>query len=750
MQFLNKHKKTIENFFTRYFLALALCYSVMRLIVVQYFTSDVRLYSLISLAFMSLLLFIYEKIKKLKLVRGIIFLAIGGVLILVCRLLLSRGFDDSGVWFMNWFYVSSAEAGQVGEYSATVLIFFSFFLISIVYYFSVIRFRASGLMLAVLLPFIIYGKRAQSIDGIDLVFMITVYLALVIHGKFSADDVKKDTVFNYSYVIASLVFVTFVGMITMFVPKPNVTSYLENNRNFFDFRVNSNLSAFSSLNEESSDRFGSNAVGEVLFKVRTNSADDLLLLRRQSFDVFTNKERWVTDRNITAEMESYGSASTNPIGSAKSYFEIMKDTVQKLDLTDAQQKANLSFFNTAQLYTQNDLRYINLSYEDNFSPRYVCAELNIDDNNRDNSPLLYKTTHSETYYNAAGTYSSISYFYYPQKQSLVDYAKSQPFDTKGFVKILDTALQQGAIRPQNYSAITSTIDTFTNKDNYKISDRMAQLAQDITKDSKNDYEKAQAIVNYFATNGFTYDMDYIPPDESIDYFMFESKTGSCTSYATAMVLMARYVGVPARYVEGFAAFEKDPNDDSVFVVKDTNAHAFVECYIPAVGWMSFDPTVPEYMRVSSASGSGAAGILSDVARVLGRIALFAGVLFVIVFIILLDRIEELVFRIRLRFKSSAEKPVLLYRHIIKLMNRVRSSRHFEGYTPHSLEDYVKTELRGDIGLIVELFEKTCFGGIEPTQEEYKKAYEQYKTNWKLLAKGKRVAKENGVKAVQIS
>ena len=238
----------------------------------------------------------------------------------------------------------------------------------------------------------------------------------------------------------------------------------------------------------------------------------------------------------------------------------------------------------------------------------------------------------------------------------------KPYDTQGFVKILDRALKQGAIRPQNYAAITSTIDTFTNKDYYKISERMAQLALDITKDCKNDYEKAQAIVNYFATNGFTYDMDYIPPDESIDYFMFESKTGSCTSYATAMVLMARYVGVPARYVEGFAAFEKDTNDDSVFVVKDTNAHAFVECYIPAVGWMSFDPTVPEYMRVSSASGN-AAGIISDVAKILGRIALFAGVLFVIVFIILLDRIEERVFRVRLHFKNSSEKPILVYQHI---------------------------------------------------------------------------------------
>ncbi|WP_051540138.1 transglutaminase domain-containing protein [Ruminococcus sp. FC2018] len=749
MQFLKKHKKTIEIFFTKYFLAMALCYSVMRLIIVQYFTTDVRMYSLISLAFMSLLLFTYEKIKRIKLVRGIIFLVIGGALILVCRLLLTRGFDRSGVWFMNWFYVSSAEAGQVGEYSATVLIFFSFFLVSIVYYFSVIRFRASGLMLAVLLPFIIYGKRAQSIDGIDLVFMITVYLALVIHGKLSADDVKKDTVFNYSYVIASLVFVTFVGMVTMFVPKPQVTSYLENNRNFFDLRINSNLSAFSSLNDESSDRFGSNAVGEVLFKVRTNSSDDLLLLRRQSFDVFNDKERWVTDRNISGEMESYGSASANPIGSAKSYFDIMKDTASKLDLTDAQQKASLDFFNTADLYTQNDLRYINLSYEENFSPRYVCAELNIDDANRNNSPQVYKTTHSETYYNSGGTYSSVTYLYYPQKQSVVDFAKSQPYDTQGFVKILDRALKQGAIRPQNYAAITSTIDTFTNKDYYKISERMAQLALDITKDCKNDYEKAQAIVNYFATNGFTYDMDYIPPDESIDYFMFESKTGSCTSYATAMVLMARYVGVPARYVEGFAAFEKDTNDDSVFVVKDTNAHAFVECYIPAVGWMSFDPTVPEYMRVSSASGN-AAGIISDVAKILGRIALFAGVLFVIVFIILLDRIEERVFRVRLHFKNSSEKPILVYQHIIKLMNRVRSSRHFEGYTPHRLEEYVRTELKGDIGLIVELFEKTCFGGIEPTEEEFKMAYEQYKHNWKLLAKGKRVAKEKGVKAVQIS
>jgi hypothetical protein len=86
-------------------------------------------------------------------------------------------------------------------------------------------------MLAVILPFIIYGKRSLSIDGFDMTLMVTVYLGLVFHCRLTADEVKRDTVFNYSYVITALVFVTFVGMITMFVPKPQIVSYLENNRN---------------------------------------------------------------------------------------------------------------------------------------------------------------------------------------------------------------------------------------------------------------------------------------------------------------------------------------------------------------------------------------------------------------------------------------------------------------------------------------------------------------------------------------
>jgi hypothetical protein len=110
--------------------------------------------------------------------------------------------------------------------------------------------------------------------------------------------------------------------------------------------------------------------------------------------------------------------------------------------------------------------------------------------------------------------------------------------------------------------------------------------------SKSDFEKALVLESYFEDNDFEYSLDYVPPDDSIEYFVFESKKGYCASYATAMTLMARAVDLPARYVEGFSAYEM--TDTGAFLVRDGHAHAFVEVYIPGAGWLTFDPTVPSY------------------------------------------------------------------------------------------------------------------------------------------------------------
>lgn len=81
----------------------------------------------------------------------------------------------------------------------------------------------------------------------------------------------------------------------------------------------------------------------------------------------------------------------------------------------------------------------------------------------------------------------------------------------------------------------------------------------------------------------------MPPDnrDFVSWFLLDERQGYCTSFATAMAVMARMVGLPSRYVEGYAA---TPDADGVARVTQQNAHAWVEIYFTGFGWLPFDPT----------------------------------------------------------------------------------------------------------------------------------------------------------------
>ncbi|MDJ0790702.1 MAG: DUF3488 and transglutaminase-like domain-containing protein [Acidimicrobiia bacterium] len=110
------------------------------------------------------------------------------------------------------------------------------------------------------------------------------------------------------------------------------------------------------------------------------------------------------------------------------------------------------------------------------------------------------------------------------------------------------------------------------------------------------FEKALALENYFRDSGeFTYDSavpgEYTTGDVT-EWLSDEEnpyvRHGYCEQFATAMALMARAVGVPSRVVLGFTPGE--PINDDTVQVYDKNAHSWVELWIPAYGWMAFDPT----------------------------------------------------------------------------------------------------------------------------------------------------------------
>jgi protein-glutamine gamma-glutamyltransferase len=93
--------------------------------------------------------------------------------------------------------------------------------------------------------------------------------------------------------------------------------------------------------------------------------------------------------------------------------------------------------------------------------------------------------------------------------------------------------------------------------------------------------------------GYEYTLDFRgrSADNPIESFLFRYKSGQCEYFASSMVLMLRSQGIPARLVTGFLGGEYNPFE-GYYIVRDSNAHAWVEAYLPGRGWQIFDPTPP--------------------------------------------------------------------------------------------------------------------------------------------------------------
>jgi hypothetical protein len=124
----------------------------------------------------------------------------------------------------------------------------------------------------------------------------------------------------------------------------------------------------------------------------------------------------------------------------------------------------------------------------------------------------------------------------------------------------------------------------------QLDPRIAQLAQSITGKSGNNFDRADAIEKYLLTHfAYTLQLSRTAPDDPISEFLFTRKSGHCEYFAASMAVMLRDLGIPSRVVNGFRAEEF--NDlTSQYVIRDSDAHAWVEAYFPGYGWVSFDPT----------------------------------------------------------------------------------------------------------------------------------------------------------------
>ena len=124
-----------------------------------------------------------------------------------------------------------------------------------------------------------------------------------------------------------------------------------------------------------------------------------------------------------------------------------------------------------------------------------------------------------------------------------------------------------------------------------LPDNVLNTASEITDGIDSPYMKASAISHWLAGN-MEYTLKPETPPDDVDFtaFFLDSREGYCVYYATAMTVLARCVGLPARYVQGFALID-NAQWGSFYQYRATglSAHAWSEVYFEGIGWLTFDP-----------------------------------------------------------------------------------------------------------------------------------------------------------------
>ena len=133
--------------------------------------------------------------------------------------------------------------------------------------------------------------------------------------------------------------------------------------------------------------------------------------------------------------------------------------------------------------------------------------------------------------------------------------------------------------------------------------RVTDLAADITKDGQTPYEKVYLLQQYLQQN-YTYTnnpaLSRRESDDFVESFLFEIQEGYCDYFSTAMVMMARSQGIPARWVKGYSPGNPATSDipqqfaenenSSQYEVTNANAHSWAEVYFGDYGWVPVEAT----------------------------------------------------------------------------------------------------------------------------------------------------------------
>jgi len=127
----------------------------------------------------------------------------------------------------------------------------------------------------------------------------------------------------------------------------------------------------------------------------------------------------------------------------------------------------------------------------------------------------------------------------------------------------------------------------------RLDPRTPELARRIVRGLDTDADRAAALARYLRGNyGYTLQLPSREVADPLANFLFTRKKGHCEYFASAMAVMLRTLGIPSRLVTGFQSGIFNPLTE-LYLIRASDAHSWVEAWLPGRGWVTFDPTPPD-------------------------------------------------------------------------------------------------------------------------------------------------------------
>lgn len=706
-----------------------------------YLKTYFNLYELLSAGLTVIFFAALDFISKHKKIGFFVYAGIMAVIFAAIDVIMA--FAPSRIEFIEWFMTGAATIETNAAYMLSLMLFFTFFISSAVYYFTHLIYRVSILTLLAMIPCAVFIKASQPVPTFYAAALAAVDVMLYLYHYKTSDKAVP----NHGKAAALTGYIDFAAaalLVALLIPKPQETPYYEKFEQFSSYFSFSG--SYGSIDGSYTEHSGNADLYNQMEKreLFVINVDTPEYYKVQVYDSYDSENRWWYSKTaVPSRMCRFNwqnEAKERSLSKlAKAYLEyldqggrLLPEDIDKkmLDRFAAVEEtvhtAYIKPINYPSVYLLAPERTIDTSLygrSDVTSTRRTDLGEIMTDTTVNNAFLRPNEEYSVDFYGRNAAYSS-------------GYIESGlcNMSAEDFYELLIDMINCG-LSDDSYSTVFAFLREYNNEfsdlpssfagfEEYDISKEMRTLSASITEGLTYDYEKAEAIESFFNDGSFSYDLGYRAPtdEDTPEFFVNESKRGTCSDFATAFCLLAKAAGLNVHYVEGFNSGEIQTA--GVYSITTENAHAYPEVYIAGAGWIIYEPTVSGN-SAGSGSGSGNETDGTDYLTVFVTSVTVAvlGIL-LLVLALLMPLISEKLFVLRVKHSDGSKAVIMIYNRL-----SAKLSKHFKTetktLTPKQLSLFISEKTNRSAEEIITPFEQACYGEQIITKETAAKALEEY-------------------------